>query len=213
MVAGLKRVYTAVTLDEARENLRHLSETWHKQYPSCVRSWEDNWEILSTFFEYPMDIRKIIYTTNIIEGLNRQFRQSTKNKPSFTDDDSLRSLLYLVSQRIVKHWHARCQNWDMVLSLLQIFYSQIEQRADPLAIGFPGGWNGIHAVPARIPFHPPGDDSGQGVSPIMNIKTVIFLRLAKIAYTKFSAVPCAVWWKPSGTTTLPVFWSVLGCGM
>ena len=65
----------------------------------------------------------VIYTTNIIEGLNRQFRQITKNKPSFTNDDSLRRMLYLASQRIVKHWHARCQNWDLVLSQLEIMFA------------------------------------------------------------------------------------------
>ena len=79
---------------------------------------------LSTFFDYPLEIRKIIYTTNIIEGLNRQFRQITKNKPSFTNDDSLRRMLYLASQRIMKHWHARCQNWDMVLSQLELMFPQ-----------------------------------------------------------------------------------------
>ena len=103
--------------------MRVFADTWRKQYPSCVRSWEDNWEVLNTFFEYPPEIRKIIYTTNIIEGLNRQFRQITKNKPSFTNDDSLRRMLYLASQRIVKHWHARCQNWDMVLSQLEIMFA------------------------------------------------------------------------------------------
>ena len=123
LVADLKKIYTAVTIQEAEENLRVFADTWRKQYPSCVKSWEDNWEVLSTFFEYPPEIRKIIYTTNIIEGLNRQFRQITKNKPSFTNDDSLRRLLYLASQRIVKHWHARCQNWDMVLSQLEIMFS------------------------------------------------------------------------------------------
>ena len=110
LVADLKKIYTAVTLQEAEENLHAFADEWRKQYPSCVKSWEDNWEVLSTFFEYPPEIRKIIYTTNIIEGLNRQFRQITKNKPSFTNDDSLRRMLYLASQRIVKHWHARCQN-------------------------------------------------------------------------------------------------------
>ena len=69
------------------------------------------------------EIRKIIYTTNIIEGLNLQFRQITKNKPSFTNDDSLRRMLYLASQRIVKHWHARYQNWDLVLSQLEIMFA------------------------------------------------------------------------------------------
>ena len=103
VVADLKKIYKAVTLDEAEENLLAFGERWRKQYPSCVKSWEDNWEVLSTFFEYPLEIRKIIYTTNIIEGLNRQFRQITKNKPSFTNDDSLRRMLYLASQRIMKH--------------------------------------------------------------------------------------------------------------
>lgn len=122
VAADLKKIYTAVTLEEAEQNLRDFAERWQKQYPSCVKSWEENWEVLSTFFEYPLEIRKIIYTTNIIEGLNRQFRQITKNKPSFTNDDSLRRMLYLASQRIVKHWHARCQNWDLVLSQLELMF-------------------------------------------------------------------------------------------
>ena len=122
VVADLKKIYTAVTLEEAEQNLRDFAERWRKQYPSCVKSWEENWDVLNTFFEYPLEIRKIIYTTNIIEGLNRQFRQITKNKPSFTNDDSLRRMLYLASQRIVKHWHARCQNWDLVLSQLELMF-------------------------------------------------------------------------------------------
>ena len=120
---ALKKIYKAATLAEAENALLEFAERWRKQYPSCVKSWEDNWDVLSTFFEYPMEIRKIIYTTNIIEGLNRQFRQITKNKPSFTNDDSLRRMLYLASQRIMKHWHARCQNWDLVLSQLELMFA------------------------------------------------------------------------------------------
>ena len=122
LMADLKKIYTAVTEDEALENLMAFKEKWGKQYPSCVKSWEDNWDILSTFFAYPTEIRKIIYTTNIIEGLNRQFRQITKNKPSFTNDDSLRKMLYLASRKIVEHWTARCRNWDVVLSQLQLMF-------------------------------------------------------------------------------------------
>ena len=123
VAADLKKIYTSVTLDEAEENLLRFSEKWRKQYPSCVKSWEDNWEVLSTFYEYPPEVRKIIYTTNIIEGLNRQFRQITKNKPSFTNDDSLRRMLYLASQRITRRWRTRCQNWDLVLSQLEIMFA------------------------------------------------------------------------------------------
>lgn len=122
LMSDLKKVYQAVSEDEALNNLILFKDKWGKIYPSCVKSWEDNWDILSTFFAYPPDVRKIIYTTNIIEGLNRQFRQITKNKPSFTNDDSLRKMLYLASQKIVERWTQRCRNWDMVLSQLSIIF-------------------------------------------------------------------------------------------
>jgi len=72
VTADLKKIYTSVTLDEAEESLLQFSEKWRKQYPSCVKSWEENWEVLGAFYEYPPEVRKIIYTTNIIEGLNRE---------------------------------------------------------------------------------------------------------------------------------------------
>ena len=122
LMADLKLVYTAVTEDEALNNLIRFKEKWSKSYPSCVKTWEDNWDILSTFFAYPAEIRKIIYTTNIIEGLNRQFRQLTKNKPSFTNDESLRKMLYLASKNIVKRWTQRCRNWDVVLNYLKVMF-------------------------------------------------------------------------------------------
>jgi putative transposase len=122
LMADLKLVYRAVTEEEALENLMAFKEKWGKKYPSCVKTWEDNWDILNTFFAYPPEIRKIIYTTNIIEGLNRQFRQVTKNKPSFVNDDSLRKLLYLASKNIVERWTQRCRNWDVVLNQLNIMF-------------------------------------------------------------------------------------------
>ena len=124
VTTDLKKIYTSATEEEAMQHLEDFAEKWRGKYPSCVKSWEENWDVLSAFFEYPQEIRKIIYTTNIIEGLNRQFRQITKNKPSFTNDDSLRRMLYLASQRIVKHWHARCQNWDLILSQLEIMFAE-----------------------------------------------------------------------------------------
>lgn len=124
VMADLKLVYQAVTEDEALNNLVNFKEKWGKAYPSCVKSWEDNWDVLSTFFAYPAEIRKIIYTTNIIEGLNRQFRQVTKNKPSFQNDDSLKRILYLASKKIVERWTVRCRNWDVVLNQLNIMFSE-----------------------------------------------------------------------------------------
>ena len=126
LMADLKKVYQAINEDEARDALVQFKDNWAKTYPSCVRSWEENWDILSTFFAYPCEVRRIIYTTNIIEGLNRQFRKITKNKPSFTNDDSLRKILYLASQNIVEHWSAVCRNWDMVSDQLRIMFSDRE---------------------------------------------------------------------------------------
>lgn len=90
VMADLKKVYQAINEDEAMNALIEFKDKWTKTYPSCVRSWKENWDILSTFFVYPAEVRRIIYTTNIIESLNRQFRKITKKKPSFTNDDSLR---------------------------------------------------------------------------------------------------------------------------
>ena len=98
-----------------------LISLYHK-HPSAVKSWEDNWDILSTFFAYPVEIRKIIYTTNIIEGLNRQFRKVTKTKSVFPNDDSLRKMLYLASQNITKKWTQRYKNWDIVIRQLEIMH-------------------------------------------------------------------------------------------
>ncbi len=123
LMADLKLVYRAVTEDEALGKLLAFKEKWGRLYPSCVKSWEENWDILSTFFAYPAEVRRIIYTTNIIEGLNRQFRQITKNKPSFTSDDSLRKMLYLASKKIVEHWTSRCRNWDVVFSQLDLMFA------------------------------------------------------------------------------------------
>ena len=124
LMSDLKTVYQAINEEEALNNLMKFKETWGKNYPSCVKSWEENWDILSTFFAYPAEVRRIIYTTNIIEGLNRQFRSITKTKPSFTNDDSLRKMLYLASKKIVEHWTARCRNWDQVLNQLDIMFSE-----------------------------------------------------------------------------------------
>ena len=124
VMADLKKIYQAINEDEARNAFIQFKENWAKTYPSCVRSWEENWDILSTFFAYPAEVRKIIYTTNIIEGLNRQFRKITKNKPSFTNDDSLRKILYLASKNIVEHWSSVCRNWDMVSNQLSIMFAE-----------------------------------------------------------------------------------------
>lgn len=121
-MVDLKLVYTAVTEESALENLMNFKEKWGKKYPAAIKSWEDNWDILSTFYAYPAPIRKIIYTTNIIEGLHRQFRKVTKTKSVFPNDDSLKKMLYLASSNIVKKWTQRYRDWDVVLNHLSILF-------------------------------------------------------------------------------------------
>ena len=120
--ADLKEIYTAVTEESAYENLMNFKEKWGSKYPAAIKSWEDNWDILSTFFAYPPAIRKIIYTTNIIEGVHRQFRKVTKTKAVFPNDDSLRKMLYLASNNIAKKWTQRYRDWEMVLNHLAVLF-------------------------------------------------------------------------------------------
>ena len=119
----LKQVYQANTEEQAMSQLAAFSEKWEKQYPTAVHSWEENWDILSTYFDYPVEIRKIIYTTNAIEGLNRQFRKVTKTKNVFPNDDSLRKMLYLAIQNLSSRWTQRCRNWDLIINQLRIMDS------------------------------------------------------------------------------------------
>lgn len=125
-IADLKQIYKALTEEAAQEALSALKKKWGKKYPSGIKSWEDNWDILSTFYAYPPEVRRIIYTTNIIEGLHRQFRKVTKTKGVFPNDESLRKMLYLASMNITKKWTMRYRNWDLVLNQLAILF---EERA------------------------------------------------------------------------------------
>lgn len=120
----LKSVYQANTEEQALNQLMIFKDKWEKQYPTAIRSWEDNWDILSTYFDYPVEIRKIIYTTNAIEGLNRQFRKVTKTKTAFPSDDSLRKMLYLAIQNLSNKWTQRCRNWDLIRNQLEIMYTE-----------------------------------------------------------------------------------------
>lgn len=116
----LKRVYQAATRDEAENNLLKLGEAWGDKYAIAIRSWENNWAALSTYFDYPAQIRRLIYTTNAIEGYNRQLRKVTKNKAAFPSARSARKLLYLANERIAKKWTMPISNWAMILNQLAI---------------------------------------------------------------------------------------------
>lgn len=118
----LKPVYQAATEDLALENLELLTEKWGERYPVVVNSWKNNWETLSVYFKYSEPIRKLIYTTNIIENVHRQMRKTTKNRTIFPTDDSLFKLLYLVSKDVSKRWTTPKWNWGQIVSQLSIHF-------------------------------------------------------------------------------------------
>ena len=101
-----------------------IKDKWGKKYPYAISNWENNWDDVSAFFQFSGDIRRIMYTTNIIEGLNRQYRKVTKTKSVFPSDGSLEKMLYLASENIIRKWTMRYRNWDQVLSQLIVLYDE-----------------------------------------------------------------------------------------
>ncbi len=118
----LKTIYKSNTEKEAKENLEKVKEKWSKIYPTSLRVWEDNWEAICTLFNYSKELRRIMYTTNAIESLNRSYRKYTKTKGVFPNDNSLMKCLYLATKNIEKKWTVRCPNWDMIYNELDILY-------------------------------------------------------------------------------------------
>ena len=121
-MADLKLVYQASTEDIALQQLDSLDEKWGKRYPSTVRSWQDNWTEISTYFKYPPELRKLIYTTNSIENFNRQLRKVTKSKTIFPTDDALFKMLYLAMNDITVKWVGRPRDWTRILEQLLIYF-------------------------------------------------------------------------------------------
>ena len=105
-----------------KEKLDELEDTWGKKYASSVASWRNNWPQLSTFFKYPPEIRKIIYTTNAIENFNRGLRKVTKAKSVFPTDDALFKSIYLAMMDITKKWTGSTWNWGQTLDQLMIYF-------------------------------------------------------------------------------------------
>lgn len=122
VLADLKPVYTAVSEPLALESLENFETIWGNKYPLIVNSWRTNWPELSTFFKYPPEIRKIIYTTNMIESYHRQLRKVTKGKSIFPNDESLQKMLYLATMDVLRKWTGRVQNWGQILLQLFVFF-------------------------------------------------------------------------------------------
>lgn len=122
LMADLKAVYAAVDEDAALMALDTFSEHWDKKYPTISQSWRANWANLSTYFKFPQELRRLIYTTNAIEGFNRQLRKVTKAKSVFPTDESLFKMLYLAMMDITQKWTGRRQDWSMIHAQLAVYF-------------------------------------------------------------------------------------------
>jgi transposase-like protein len=123
LMADLKQVYAAVDEPSAEAALDRFAEKWDKKYPKISASWRENWPNLSTYFKFPEELRRLIYTTNAIEGFNRQLRKVTKSKAVFPTDDSLFKMLYLAMVDITKKWTGRRQDWSVIHAQLAVYYA------------------------------------------------------------------------------------------
>jgi len=123
-IADIKRVYQAVSKEEGALHLDAFEEKWSQRYPIVVRSWRVNWDKLSTFFAYPAAIRRVIYTTNTIEGYHRQLRKVTKTKGAFPSDMALLKLIHLASERIEAGWTQPPKEWALTAGQLHIIFGE-----------------------------------------------------------------------------------------
>ncbi len=124
VTASLKPVYQAPTEEAALLELDRFEQEWGGKYPLSVRTWRENWAELATFFRYPVEMRRIMYTTNIIEGYHRQLRKATKGKSIFPNDEALTKMLYLATMEVTRKWTMRIHNWGQILGQLAIYFGE-----------------------------------------------------------------------------------------
>ena len=120
--ADLKKIYGAVNLEDAEYAKEEFREKWDRKYPNILRAWDTNWAELTSFFEFPNEIRRIIYTTNAVEGYHRMVRKFTKTKSIFPTDDSIRKTIYLSTKEIAKKWTMPVRDWGLAYTQFAIFF-------------------------------------------------------------------------------------------
>ena len=126
-MVDMKHIYNAPNKEAAQYELEKFAEQWKSKYPYAVKSWEHNWEELTVFFDFPLEIRKIIYTTNLIENLNGKIRKYTKNKMSFPTDEALKKSVYLSLMEVTRRWTQPIANWGLILNqFLTIFEKRVQ---------------------------------------------------------------------------------------
>jgi transposase-like protein len=122
MARDLKRIYGASTMEAAERELEAFSDKWSGKYLHVVRSWEVNWEALTAFFRYPVEIRRVMYTTNIIESVNSKFRKATAGRRAFPTDEALLKCLYMAALELERKWKRPIKDWAAVYAQVAILF-------------------------------------------------------------------------------------------
>lgn len=122
--ADMRHIYTAVNKQAAEMALKDFSEKWESKYGYAIKSWKENWDELTVFFDFPLEIRKIIYTTNLIENLNGKIRKYTKNKMSFPTDDAVQKSVFLALREATKKWNKSVHNWGIILNQFILIFEE-----------------------------------------------------------------------------------------
>ena len=131
-MADLKKIYGAPTLDDAEYRMEEFADKWGKKYPQIIKSWKANWTELTTYFKYPEEVRRLIYTTNAVEGFHRMLRKYTKTKTIYPTDEAVKKSVYLSIQEITKKWGLPVRDWGIIIGQLMIFF---EDRFEFLKVG------------------------------------------------------------------------------
>jgi len=124
LARDLKKVYGAPTLEVARQEFEGFSAKWGEKYPHVVRSWETNWELLTTFFKYPVEIRRVMYTTNIIESVNSKFRKATRSRRVFPTEEALLKCLYMAAKELEKKWQRPVKDWPSIYAQIAVLFEE-----------------------------------------------------------------------------------------
>ncbi|WP_432408327.1 IS256 family transposase [Wukongibacter sp. M2B1] len=124
VMKDLKKIYQALTIEEAELKFEEFKTAWGEKYPLIIKSWENKWDELTAYFKYPYDMRKLIYTTNIVEGYHRQLRKVTKNKTTYPTDEALVKIIYLATMNIQKKWSKPIRQWNECISQVGIYFSE-----------------------------------------------------------------------------------------
>jgi putative transposase len=122
IMADLKLIYGAGSLDEATRQLEGFRRRWNQKYPAITECWDASWDELTTYFKFPAEVRKLIYTTNASEGFHRMLRRFTKNKTAYPTDDAVRKSIYLSVREISKKWSTPLKGWDKVMGQLKMYF-------------------------------------------------------------------------------------------